>query len=165
MGVFPHKWVLVTWGEPYVTKPKIRFRTQHPSPPTIQQNCCTGSSECTPKYHLTHHFLEIFQKWVGDLPRPLLAWENHVVAHRFFLPGVFSPVTPFGPCDFLGHWTLALVISSVTRANAGKIRGHFPSDRVFSLVTFPVTVSFPRSQGKTPRNAVVTRPRRRSPSQ
>ena len=30
-----------------------------PLPPTIQQNCCTGSSECTPKYLLTHQNLEM----------------------------------------------------------------------------------------------------------
>ena len=95
---FPHIMAVVTWGEPYVTTTKNWFRTQHPSPPNIQQNCYTVSSECTPKDHLTHHFLEIFPKWVHDLPKPLFPEGKHIVAHKFFRSGVFSSVTPSG------HW-------------------------------------------------------------
>jgi hypothetical protein len=61
-GPSAHKTVSVTWGEPYVTTTYDRSRVQHPStplPPTIQQNCYTGSSECTPKYLFTHQNLEM----------------------------------------------------------------------------------------------------------
>ena len=89
-----------------------------PLPPTIQQNCYTGSSECTPRDHLTHHFLEIIPKHLGNgsvtIQNPYWPREITLFPTNSSLPGCFPRSHHSGTGDFLGHTSLALVISSVT---------------------------------------------------
>jgi hypothetical protein len=93
IGVLPHIMAVVTWGEPYVTTTKDWSRTQHPSPPTIHPNCYTGSSECTPIYHLTHQNLEMIPGTTKMGRRPRKTPRNHLVPEKLPSHETFSSVT------------------------------------------------------------------------
>jgi len=95
-------------GEPYVTTTNDRSRVQHPStplPPTIQQNCYTGSSECTPRYLLTHQNLEMIPN-LGRRPRKTTTDREKSPCDR---------QNPESQTVSLGHWTRESGILPMTK--------------------------------------------------